>query len=90
MTHVQPGLINTDMVAGMTADFSKMFNMRQELFTEKSAKMLLPEDIGTVVWEAVSRPGRCYQTEIMLKDVFFQDETVMAEMMGGAGGEGKE
>ena len=61
ITHVQPGGVNTTMSESAAA----YYNLDMKAVTHK---MLVPKDIGEVVWEAVSRPARSYQVEVFLND----------------------
>ena len=80
VSHVQPGLVATEMTEN--DDFTGKLKVKS-VWSEKRAKILLPEDIAEVIWETASRPGRCYQTEVMVEDMFTKDGQVLAAMMNG-------
>jgi len=84
VTNVQPGAINTDMIHGLMDDFSKIYGVSNEHC--KQHKMLTAEDIAGIVWEAVSRPGRCYQTEIRVEDMMSKDPEYLAAAMTAMAG----
>jgi len=66
VTNVQPGFVDTDMVRGAVDALEKMVGMNPGTLV---STMLTPEDIAKVVWETVSRPGRCYQRDVMITDM---------------------
>ena len=68
VTHVQPGVVNTPMAERAFEDFPRLFNISPAAVMAQADKMLVPEDVGGVVWEAVARPGRCYQVEVGIND----------------------
>ena len=83
VTNVQPGLVVSEMLDGQAEDMVRQMHVPAAMLEKKRDKILTAEDIGQVVWETVSRPGRCYQTEVMVLDMFFKDAEVRAAMMGG-------
>ena len=46
VTNVQPGAINTDMLAGLFDDFTKIFGIPPDLAKSKQHKMLTAEDVA--------------------------------------------
>ena len=82
VTNIQPGLVVSEMLESVAEDLVKQMNVPAGMLENKRDKILTAEDIGQVVWETVSRPGRCYQTEVMVLDMFFKDAEVRAAMMG--------
>ena len=64
-------------------DFVNKLGVSSEMFQKKKDKMMVSGDIAQVVWEALSRPARCYQTEIMVMDMFLKDGEVLADQMKG-------
>jgi len=72
VTHVRPGNVDTPLFQNSVADF-----MEPGLVSRTRDKVMTTEDIGQVVWEVVSRPGRCYQTDVTIRDMFVFDPEVM-------------
>jgi len=93
VTNVQPGMINTDMIHGIFDGVAKIYKVSDEMVASgnqmllsKQHKMLAVEDVAGVVWEAVSRPSRCYQTTIRVDDSLVKDPEFLAASMTAMAG----
>jgi len=82
VTNIQPGAVDPGRVTDSMSEFAKMHNMDPAQMTKKKEKMLLAEDVGEVVWETVSKPGRCYQVEVQVNDMLFYDTEFLTQIGG--------
>jgi len=75
VTHVRPGNVDTHLTRSTVVSAMKKSG-HEDLFERKKDKILSTQDVGQVVWEIVSRPSRCYQTEITMRDMFVFDPEI--------------
>lgn len=70
VTNVLPGICDTEMFRSVATE---SFGMTEEQVAEVAKQVIQPEDIGEVVWEAVSKPERCYVKDIYITDMPFNN-----------------
>jgi len=70
VTNVLPGVCDTELFRSVATG---SFGMTPEQVAEVAQKAIQPEDIGEVVWEAVSKPERCYVKDIYITDMPFSN-----------------
>merc|ERR1719153_404051 len=57
VTNILPGLCNTPLIR------------KSGVGEEVRSRMIQPEDVGLMVWEAVNKPERCYVKDICMLDI---------------------
>merc|ERR1719369_570316 len=79
VTNILPGVCNTPMI---TRAAEHRMGMSKKEAEELGSKLIQPEDVGLMVWEAVCKPERCYVRDICMVDMMF---TVWGRLTAGVG-----